>query len=1011
MTKEILPTTNKKFIQSIKKSLNVTKNLDKQLSKTTKRLNNFIKPLSKSDKLSQPFVDMKKQIVALNQAIVSNDLAGFRSALEAVGINFSELSIQSQQMIRSLNQANKSYGLLAQVFHGSLTIDDTSLISLDTQTKTLIQSFSNVQVTLASLKNELAIDSSSITTLIDSGKKLAAEFSVMNQNMTAFTGTFSNSQSVVTSFGGSVNSTLSSIDASIANLVSISENLGNALSNAIKEPATEVEKSQNSFQKLKDSLKDLFSPLEKGASAGATFDDLKGRVNKLDEALANVGLPSFQTSILNVGGAFQSVTSQSGSMFNKINESIKKSKDNYSLLKGVFNEKLTLDSDAFEKLDDNQKKTAESFLKIKRGIDKTKESFLNFGTTISNMGSKFSESFTKIYNSSGTVGKSLRGIHQVGSDMTEKMSNQMNILKTTIGDKLMSVKDLFSNMAGKAGESFSTIAGKAKESFSNIYNGSGKVATAFRGLVESGSDFSEKMKNKMNLFGMDIQTRIPILGKLGESFSQMSIKAKNGFTGMFQEGSKVRNMLGTLGEKVSSGIGLGFEKSTKVGMMSMDKMVQGLNSVFGFALKALGPAAILGVVLAGLGLLDSQMDGQLSNMVQTAITKGPEVIRGFIQGIIEKLPDLIASGTQLVAGLAEAISVNLPVIIESGIALLQTLIDGVIANLPSLINSALLIIETLATSLLAAAPQLLLMGLELLSALVDGLFQDPTKLVDTVTSIIETLTNEITTSLPKIIEKGIEILVKLAEGMASVLPQLIPVALEAITTLVRTLSENLPKLLEAAVEIIGKLCEGLLANLPQILAAAVCLIFEIVKGLVTNLPKIAMAGMQIIKEIIGALVKAPIELYKAGENMIKGLIDGIGSKINDVIDTVKSFGKKIGDTFKGLFKIHSPSRWMRDEIGAMLPAGLAIGIERNAHIVDQPMDTLASKIILPSLDSLDQQVDSVQKMSIQSSSIQIQQKEKQPATFNIRLGNQQFKAFVEDISEAMGQDSAINLAF
>lgn len=36
---------------------------------------------------------------------------------------------------------------------------------------------------------------------------------------------------------------------------------------------------------------------------------------------------------------------------------------------------------------------------------------------------------------------------------------------------------------------------------------------------------------------------------------------------------------------------------------------------------------------------------------------------------------------------------------------------------------------------------------------------------------------------------------------------------------------------------------------------------------------------------------------------------------------------------------------------------------------------------------------------------------KKSATFNIRLGNQQFSAFVDDISQAMGQDSEINLSF
>lgn len=903
MTKEILPTTNKKFIQSIKKSLNVTKNLDKQLSKTTKRLNNFIKSLSKSNKLSQPFVDMKKQIVALNQAIVSNDLAGFRSALEDVGINFSELSIQSQQMIRSLNQVNKSYGLLAQVFHGSLTIDDTSLISLDTQTKTLIQSFSNVQVTLAGLKNELAIDSSSITTLIDSGKKLAAEFSVMNQNMTAFTGNFSNSQSVVTSFGGSVNSTLASIDASIANLVSISENLGNALSNAIKEPVTEVEKSQNSFQKLKDSLKDLFSPLEKGASAGATFDDLKGRVNKLDEALANVGLPSFQTSILNVGGAFQSVTSQSGSMFQKMNNSIKKTGENYSLMKKVFKGKLEVGDDAFKKLDEGTQNTVKHFAKMEQKLS------------------------------------------NVSQNVTQGIGKMKQSLKQSLGDVGVS--------------------------------GLAKILPA-------------QMLDPSITGELDPTAGVRVLLKSGLSDIKQDLE---GF--------------GTIGSRLFKLV----QGSMKIGTTALSGMIQGLVSVIGIAMKAIAPTAIIGLALAGLGLLDSQMDGQLSNMVKTAITKGPEVIPGFVQGIIEKIPDLIASGAQLIAGLAEAISVNLPIIMQSALDIINTLIQGVIDNLPTLIPAALMLIESLSTSLLSAAPQLLLTGLNLLLALVDGILANKNQIVETVTNIIEAFTTNITNLLPQIVQKGVEILVKLAEGIASVLPQLIPVAIEAITTLVRTLSENLPTILNAAVEIIGKLCEGLINNLPQILSAAWELIDALASGLLKALPEILKTGAKIVLGLIGELGKHAPELMDAGKNLIQGLIDGISEKAKVVIDTVKNIAKGIGDKFKSIFNIHSPSRWMRDEIGAMLPAGLAIGIERNAHIVDQPMDTLASKIVLPSLDSLDQQVDSVQKMSIQSSSIQIQQKEKQPAKFNIRLGNQQFKAFVEDISEAMGQDSAINLAF
>ena len=921
MAKEILPTTNKKYIQSIKKSMKVTKSLDKQLSKTTKRLNNFIKPLSKSSKLSKPFADMKKQITALNQAIAANDLAGFQSGLAAVSTTFSELSAQSRQMIQLLAQANNSFGLLSQAFQGGLSIDDTSLVSLDIQTKNLMQSFSAVQAIISSLKSELIIDNTSIVTLTDSGKKLASEFSLMNQSMSAFTGTLTSSQSVVASFGGAMNSTLSSIDSSINNLVSISENLGNVLSNAIKEPAIEVEKSQNSFEKLKNSLNEMFKPLVKGVEAGATFDELKGRVNKLDEALANVGFPDFQTSIFGVSKAFQSVSSQGGSVFQKINDSMNSTGEKYSLLKKVFKGKLEIDDSSFNRMDKNSQNLVRRFSDAKNAF-KIFKGELNVGDDV----------FKELDKSS-----------QISVKRFSEMEKKFSGIKQSIGSTGISV--------------LTKIA--PPQLTDPFASGEMDPTAALRSTLDFG------------------------LNDIKQKFAKFS----------------------TLGSNLAKAVQI----PMKIGTTALGGMVQGLVSVMGIAMKAIAPTAIIGVALAGLALLDSQFDGQIGNMIQTAITKGPEIITGFVQGIIDKLPTLIETGAQLVAGLAEAIAINLPVIMQSAVNLINTLVQGVIDSLPTLIPAALMLIESLATSLLSAAPQLLLTGLNLLMALVDGILANKDQIVTTVTNIIESFTANITNSLPEIIQKGVEILTKLAEGIASILPVLIPVAIEAIATLVRTLSEQLPTIISAATKIIATLVAGLLKELPSILMAAGKLLLELVKGILAALPSIATAGFQVINELSKALFD--IDLFEIGKNIMDGFINGIMNKAKKLWDELGKIVDKVKGFFTSAFKIHSPSRWMRDEIGAMLPAGLAIGIERNAHIVDQPMDNLASKVVLPSLDSLDQQVDTVQKLSIQSSSTRTLQKEKQPATFNIKLGNQQFKAFVSDISEVMGQDSAINLAF
>ncbi|MGX7244114.1 phage tail protein [Enterococcus quebecensis] len=606
-------------------------------------------------------------------------------------------------------------------------------------------------------------------------------------------------------------------------------------------------------------------------------------------------------------------------------------------------------------------------------------------------------------------------------------------LETTLSNfGLPSIESMFTNFSsvatsqlGKAAEAFNVLGKKSQGIGGTVAASFSKMQSPFKDLPTKMLDPFISLDSKVTGFTQNLSKTVTSLAPqmaygmlsletgVGKAMDKMGSGALNvsGFFESISLGTKKMAGEVPLITKAFGGIGQGIQKSAGVGTTAMTTMIQGLTSVFGIALQALGPAAILGVALVGLGLVNSQFGDQLGGMINTAIEKGPEVIRGFIDGIISKLPDLMTSGAQLLAGFAEAIAVNLPVIMQSAVDLIKALVQGVIESLPTLIPAALMLIESLVTSLLSAAPQLLLTGLDLLLALVDGILANKDQIIGTVTNIIEAFTTNITNELPKIIDKGIEILVKLAEGIASMLPTLIPVALQAITTLVRTLSENLPKLLDAAVEIVGKLCEGLLANLPQILAAAVELILAIVKGIGESIPKVVAAGAKIMVKLLETLIKAVPDLKEAGKNLIQGLIDGIGGMAKAALDAVLNIGKSIGDAFKGLFKIHSPSRWMRDEIGAMLPAGLAIGIERNAHVVDKPMDDLASKVFLPSLDSLDQQVDSVQKFSTQSSSTQTLQVEKQPATFNIKLGNQQFKAFVSDISEAMGQDSAINLAF
>lgn len=77
-----------------------------------------------------------------------------------------------------------------------------------------------------------------------------------------------------------------------------------------------------------------------------------------------------------------------------------------------------------------------------------------------------------------------------------------------------------------------------------------------------------------------------------------------------------------------------------------------------------------------------------------------------------------------------------------------------------------------------------------------------------------------------------------------------------------------------------------------------------------------------------------IDLFEIGKNIIKGLIDGIGSMFNAVKDTITGIADTIKGGITGALGIHSPSRWMRDMIGKNIVLGVVRGIEEEKGSLD-----------------------------------------------------------------------------
>ena len=216
-------------------------------------------------------------------------------------------------------------------------------------------------------------------------------------------------------------------------------------------------------------------------------------------------------------------------------------------------------------------------------------------------------------------------------------------------------------------------------------------------------------------------------------------------------------------------------------------------------------------------------------------------------------------------------------------------------------------------------PELLTAGQEILVSLIDGITENLPLLVQTAFDLIDSLVSFVLENIPQLLELASQIILALVEGLTDALPKIAEGAGELIPTLIETVIENLPQILETGWKVTGELVKGILKALPKIVESAVML--------------------------LGSLCDkfTQYDWISLGKNLILGIRDGVVEFAYMLIDSVTNLGKEAYEAVKDFFDISSPSKLMRDQIGAYLPAGIAEGIIDNENEVTDAMDELADE--------------------------------------------------------------------
>ena len=114
------------------------------------------------------------------------------------------------------------------------------------------------------------------------------------------------------------------------------------------------------------------------------------------------------------------------------------------------------------------------------------------------------------------------------------------------------------------------------------------------------------------------------------------------------------------------------------------------------------------------------------------------------------------------------------------------------------------------------------------------------------------------------------------------------------------------------------------------------------------------AGKDLIDAIVNKVKELPDKMKDLGKDIVEGLWNGIDDMTEWLGNKIKSFCDNALDAIKNFFGIHSPSKVMEEEVGKWLPAGIAVGIDKNAKSVMSAMKDLTMNTLGATRDGLNE---------------------------------------------------------
>ena len=350
----------------------------------------------------------------------------------------------------------------------------------------------------------------------------------------------------------------------------------------------------------------------------------------------------------------------------------------------------------------------------------------------------------------------------------------------------------------------------------------------------------------------------------------------------------------------------------------------------------------------GTNALSRMTEAFKSGGMEGLMTELGAILSDGLNMLIQNLPEIVNAGLEILKALGKGILDNLDVLLDVGMTIVTELLKGITVAIPALLtglaealptiiqglmNAAIEIMNSLAELLPELIPQLITAlveafitfisnvdafvqaALSIITALVDGIIAALPILIEALPVIVNAIVEAIVNNLPLILDAAINIIGAIIEGILGNLGPLVSAGIQIIVSLIGGIMNAIPDILAAIAELMIEIVTSILKSLPELIDAGFQIMGAFIKGIVDMLGNVIEAVISIIDAVISVLGKAVVSLVEIGRDWVEGIgkgikslddrakqwgrdlianfLNGIKSRINDIIRTCKDIGAAI----------------------------------------------------------------------------------------------------------------------